>query len=131
MIALIVKEDQVQLLMKKLNISRIEALDVLKYDKQVDKGESTVYDLTDEQINNVHSILRKVDHVNARGVKHTMKQNVEKEDTIYALANFLVQNNAKHQYDDVIITNKSREITFSIGEKEFQLTLIEKRRPKK
>ena len=128
---MIIKEEQLQLLMNKLNITREEAIDVLHYDEQVNKGKATPYDLTDEQMNNVHKLLRKVDHVNARGVKHTMKQNIEKEDTIYALANFLTQDDSKYCYDKVIITNKSREISFSIGEKDFTLTLIEKRKPKK
>lgn len=128
---MIIKEEQLQLLMNKLNITREEAMDVARYDEQVNKGKATPYDLTDEQMNNVHKLLRKVDHVNARGMKHVMKQNVEKEDTIYALANFLTQDDSKYCYDNVIITNKSREISFSIGEKDFTLTLIEKRKPKK
>lgn len=128
---MIIKEEQLQLLMNKLNITREEAIDVIRYDEQVNKGKATPYDLTNEQMNNVHKLLRKVDHVNARGVKHTMKQNVEKEDTIYALANFLTQDDSKYCYDNVIITNKSREISFSIGEKDFTLTLIEKRKSKK
>lgn len=128
---MIIKEEQLQLLMNKLNITREEAIDVLHYDEQVNRGKATPYDLTDEQMNNVHKLLRKVDHVNARGVKHTMKQNIEKEDTIYALANFLTQDDSKYCYDNVIITNKSREISFSIGEKDFTLTLIEKRKSKK
>ena len=128
---MIIKEEQLQLLINKLNITREEAIDVLHYDEQVNRGKATPYDLTDEQMNNVHKLLRKVDHVNARGVKHTMKQNIEKEDTIYALANFLTQDDSKYCYDNVIITNKSREISFSIGEKDFTLTLIEKRKSKK
>ena len=128
---MIIKEEQLQLLMNKLNITREEAIDVIRYDEQVNKGKATPYDLTDEQMNNVHKLLRKVDHVNARGIKHTMKQNIEKEDTIYALANFLMQDDSKYCYDNVVITNKSREISFSIGEKDFTLTLIEKRKPKK
>ena len=128
---MIIKEEQLQLLMNKLDITREEAIDVIRYDEQVNKGKATPYDLTDEQMNNVHKLLRKVDHVNARGVKHTMKQNIEKEDTIYALANFLTHDDSKYCYNNVIITNKSREISFSIGEKDFTLTLIEKRKSKK
>jgi hypothetical protein len=128
---MIIKEDQVKLLMDKLKVNRIEAIDILKYDDQVNKGKPTEYDLTPDQMSNVHNLLRRVEHANAKGGKHTMKQNVEKEDTIYSLANFLVQNTTQHPYDNVIMTNKSREITFSIGEKDYTLTLIEKRRPKK
>lgn len=128
---MIIKEDQVKLLMDKLKVNRVEAIDILKYDDQVNKGKPTEYDLTPDQMSNVHNLLRRVEHANAKGGKYTMKQNVEKEDTIYSLANFLVQNTTQHPYDNVIITNKSREITFSIGEKDYTLTLIEKRRPKK
>ena len=40
---------RVEMLMKKLGCTEEEALDLIAYDKAVDKGQKTQYDLTDEQ----------------------------------------------------------------------------------
>lgn len=125
---MVIKEEQVQLLMHKLKISHDEAVQVLRYDDKVNKNLPTEYDLSPDKMKNVHNILRRVDHLKARGVKHLMKQNILKEETINTLVDFLSSNDI---FNNIKITNKTREIAFSIGEKDYSLTLIEKRRPKK
>lgn len=117
--------------MKRNKCDREEAIDLIKYDIAVESGEDTEYDLTAEQEANVREMTRKVDHAKqGKGVKRERKPNELKEAIVAEIAEFLREDAQGQAYEDVEITNKSRMIAFAIGEKHFEITLIEKRAPK-
>lgn len=117
--------------MKRNKCNREEAIDLIKYDIAVESDEDTEYDLTEEQTANVKSMMRKVDHAKTEGkVKRERKPNELKEAIVAEIAEFLREDAQGQMYEDVEITNKSRMIAFTVGEKHFELTLIEKRPPK-
>lgn len=120
-------EDRITFLMKKLGITREEALELEGYDDDVNKGKKTEYDLSEEQEKVVHDMMRKKEHAKMGKVKRERKPNETKEAIIVEIADFLAKNDA---YKSVFVANKNRTITFSIGEKRFELNLIEKRPPK-
>lgn len=123
-------EDRIAFLMKKLGISREEALELEGYDDDVNKGKKTEYDLSEEQEKVVHDMMRKKEHAKMGKVKRERKPNETKEAIIAEIAEFLAENAQNQAYTDVFVANKNRTITFSIGEKRFELNLIEKRPPK-
>jgi hypothetical protein len=55
------------------------------------------------------------------------KENPTKASIISEIARFLTENG----YDSVEITNKERQIALKVGENAFELTLVQKRQPKK
>lgn len=132
-----VDEARIAFLMKKLGISREEALDLEGYDEDVNKNRKTQYDLTEEQRKNVMEMNRKREHRKSGPRKVERKPNEVKEALVVALADFL-ENECEFMLADTLtycdaveITNKNRMIHFKVGEKEFDLQLIEKRAPKK
>lgn len=132
-----VDEARIAFLMKKLGITREEALDLEGYDEDVNKNRKTPYDLTEEQRKAVMEMNRKRDHKKSGPRKVERKPNELKEALVVALADFLENEceftlNEEITYCDAVkITNKNRMIHFKVGEKEFDLQLIEKRPPKK
>ncbi len=132
-----VDEARIAFLMKKLGITREEAIDLEGYDDDVNKNRKTQYDLTEEQRKVVMEMNRKRDHKKSGPRKVERKPNELKEALVMALADFLENEceftlNEEITYCDTVeITNKNRMIHFKVGEKEFDLQLIEKRPPKK
>ena len=124
-------EKRIEMLMKTLNISREEAIELEEYDDDVNKGKKTQYDLTPEQEKNVREMNRRVEHRKYGTGKHERKPNELKEAIVAELAEFLAEDAQGQAYEDVEITNANRMIHFKVGEKEFDLQLIEKRAKKK
>lgn len=124
-----VNEEYISKLMHTLKISREEALELAAYDDDVNRDKKTPYDLTEEQRENVKSIMRKTEHKKS-SKPHARKPNELKEAIIAELAEFLAEDAQGQAYGDVVVTNKNRMIHFSVGDKEFDLQLIEKRAPK-
>lgn len=122
--------------MKVNKCSREEAIDLIKYDCDVEDGKETEYDLTEEQKKVVQDMNRKIDHKKHSNVKRERKPNELKEALVAALADYLenaceFELNGETTYcGDVEITNKNRMIHFTSGDKEFDLQLIEKRAKK-
>ena len=118
---------RVEMLMKKLGCTEDEALDLIAYDKAVDKGQKTQYDLTDEQ-KKVEKAMKNSDvHAKTEQKVTKTKENPKKEGIIAGLAEFLADFGA----ETVEITNKTREITFKIGEDSYKLALTATRKPKR
>lgn len=117
--------------MKRNKCNREEAIDLIKYDIAVESDEETEYDLSAEQQENVKKMMRKTDHAKIGNVKRERKPNELKEAIIKELAEFLREDAQGQVYESVDITNVSRQIAFAIGDKRFELTLVEKRPPKK
>ena len=118
--------------MKRNKCSREEAIDLINYDNAVEGNEETEYDLTEEQEANVKKMMRQTDHAKQDGkVKRERKPNELKEAIVEELAEFLREDALGQAYEEVQIENKNRLLSFAIGEKRFELMLIEKRPPKK
>ena len=126
-------EKQIENIMVNLKCTREEAEDVMKWDKVIDQGGRTPYDLDPE----AEKMAEKMANVRERK-KPTMydfkqrerKANPTKGGIISELHKFLVEM-SEFATESVEITNKERQIAFKIGEDAFELTLVQKRKPKK
>ena len=124
--------------MKKLGLSDEEIAELIASDNAIDKGEKMEFDLTKEQEKNAKaytkagSTAKKAPTVykldNAQG-KRSRKENPTKAGIITELAKFL-QEISENACENVEITNKERQIAFKIGENSYELTLVQKRKPK-
>lgn len=134
---MVIDEARIAFLMKKLGISREEALELEGYDDDVNHNRKTDYDLTAEQRQNVIDMNRKRDHKKSGPHKVERKPNPTKEGIVANLADFLenecefIINENVVGCESVQITNKNRMIHFKCNGKEYDLQLIEKREPKK
>lgn len=117
--------------MQVLNISEAEAKKVIEYDKAIDRmpDKEVSNDLTPEQ----KKIVKKMSSTGTRQMpktyqftKRECKPNATKEGLIAELAVFLAEH-SEFAIENCEIVNKNRLIHFSIGEKAYDLTLIEKR----
>ena len=123
-------ENQREKLMRVLGISAEEADEVIAYDKAVDHGEKTEFDLTAEQERETRK-YRQADRgpTAYKFTKRERKPNATKEGLVAEIAEFLTKNSG-FATENVEITNKNREISFKIGEDSFTFTLVQKRKPK-
>lgn len=127
-------EKRIAELMKTLDLTREEAIELIQEDEKIDKMtvKEAENDLTKEQKQAIKKVKNGARAVNAYGktvvVKH--KENPLKESLITEIADFL-QKNSKNNVKNCEITNKTRQITFKIGENSFELTLVQNRKPKK
>ena len=129
-------ETQKERIMRVLDVSAEEADEILKADKAIDRGERVPFDLSPEQeklakkFANVDTKKRKkptVYNLDARG--KARKENPTKASIIAELAKFLTEN-SENACEMVEITNKERQIAFKIGENAYELTLVQKRKPR-
>ena len=128
------KAERVEEIMRLLDCSEEEALDVVETDEIIDKGGLTPYDLTKEQ----EKIAMKMSAVNERTAKNQAEnkrgkvraENPTKSGIISNLAEFLTEM-SNFLCENVEITNKERQIAFTCGENSYELTLVQKRKPKK
>ena len=130
--------------MRKLGYSDEDIQQMLADDKRVDRGEILEWDMSTEE----HKKAMKFANVTDKKPKteenapkkgataynfdtSTKKRNENptKANIIAELATFLLQN-ATFEPENVEIANKERQITFKIGDTAFDLTLIQKRKPK-
>lgn len=121
--------------MRKLGWTDEEIAEVVAYDEEVEKGKKTEHDLTAEQQKVAKAYTKadrkptvyKLDNENG---KRNRKENPTKEAIIAEIAQFLAEK-SENACENVEIPNKGRQIAFSIGENRFELTLVQKRTPKK
>ena len=125
-------ETQKHKLMRILGCTAEEADDIIATDKMIDQGERTPYDLDPER----EKMAKKF--ANAREKrkptvyqfqKRERKANPTKSGIIAEIAQFLAEN-SEYATENVEITNKERQIAFTIGENSYELTLVQKRKPK-
>lgn len=132
--------------MAKLQKSQVEAMialgftdeeieDVAKNDDAIDKGEKVSFDLSKEKEKEArkwaHTGTKKptvyaLDNTNG---KRNRKENPTKASIIAEIAKFL-EENSENACENVNITNKERQIAFTIGENSYEFTLVQKRKPK-
>lgn len=115
--------NQKERLMKVLDISEQEALEILATDKEIDKG-ADPFPLTAEQ-KKVEKKARQADRKPTayKFTKRERKPNETKGHLIAEIANFLT-----NSVDNLEITNKERVIAFEVDGKKFELTLTQKRK---
>lgn len=130
--------------MRKAGYSDEEIQQMLADDKRVDRGEILEWDMTTEEHKkamkyaNVTDKKPKTEEKSAKkgGTAYNFdtsqrkrKENPTKAGIIAEIATFLLQN-AEFAPENVEIANKERQITFKIGDTAFDLTLVQKRKPK-
>jgi hypothetical protein len=123
---------QKEKIMKNLGVSEAEAEEILMADKMIDKGERMAFDLDPQKekeakkMANTHT--RTVYNFDTKNRKR--KENPTKGGIIAELARFLAEN-SENACENVEITNKERQIAFKVGDNSYELTLVQKRKPKK
>lgn len=122
-------EKQIQALMK-LGLSREEALQTLADDKDIDQGKPKDFDLTAEQMKNAKQYTKVgTRKTSTTPIKRERKVNPTKTLIIAELFKFFSEN-AEISAENLKILNKERQISFSINSEKYELTLIQKRKPK-
>lgn len=127
------KAEKVKEIMRLLDCTEEEALDVIKTDEIIDKGGRTEYDLPIAEEKAALKIGR-IDERKAKSADNkrgkVRAENPTKSGIIAEIAEFLTE---KSQFacENIEITNKERQIAFKIGENAYEITLVQKRKPKK
>ena len=127
------KAEKVKEIMRLLDCTKEEALDVIRTDEIIDKGGRTEYDLPIAEEKAALKIGR-IDERKAKSADNkrgkVRAENPTKSGIIAEIAEFLTE---KSQFacENVEITNKERQIAFKIGENAYEITLVQKRKPKK
>lgn len=115
-----------------LGVSDEEAKQIMEDDKKVDHNEPLEWDLTDEQ----KKVAKQYTKTGTRKTttynfsKRERKENITKSGLISILHKFLTETD-EILVENAEITNKERQIAFKVGEDSFELTLVQKRKPKK
>jgi DNA-binding transcriptional MerR regulator len=122
--------------MRKLGFTDEEIEDVIKADDAIDHGEKVDFDLDPEKEKEakkyIKSGTRKAPvnyQLDNTGGKRSRKENPTKNAIITEIAKFL-EEISENACENVVITNKERQIAFTIGENSYELTLVQKRKPK-
>ena len=127
------KAEKVKEIMRLLDCTEEEALDVIRTDEIIDKGGRTEYDLPIAEEKAALKIGR-IDERKAKSADNkrgkVRAENPTKSGIISEIAEFLTE---KSQFacENVEITNKERQIAFKIGENAYEFTRVQKRKPKK
>ena len=112
---------QIQNFMTVLKISEEERQELLAYDKAVDKGTATEYELTPEQ-KKISKERRRAENRTYTFTQRERKADNEKQEIISKIATLFAEN--------AVITNKEREVALTIGDNEYSITLIKHRTKK-
>ena len=125
-------ETQKEKIMRILECSEEEAEDVIKWDKVIDQGGRTPYDLDPVLEKEAKKMANCKDRKKPTVYdfkKRERKSNATKAGIIAEIAKFL-EENSENACENVEITNAERQIAFKIGENCYELTLVQKRKPK-
>lgn len=130
--------------MRKLGYTEGQIQQMLSDDKRIDRGEVFEWDLSPEEHKkamkyaNSDEKKKKTPEKTAKkgGTAYNFdttgkkrKENPTKANIIALLATILTEN-GDFCAENVQITNKERQIAFTVGENAFELTLVQKRKPK-
>lgn len=130
--------------MRKLGYTEEQIQQMLSDDKRIDRGEVFEWDLSPEEHKkamkyaNSDEKKKKTPEKTAKkgGTAYNFdttgkkrKENPTKANIIALLATILTEN-GDFCAENVQITNKERQIAFTVGENAFELTLVQKRKPK-
>lgn len=119
---------QIEKIMKALKCSEQEAREIIEADKAIDKGEKMDFDLSPEAEKQAKKYTKTgTRQTSSTKTERKRKENLAKSTIIAELNDFLIQ---KGYYKMVQILNKERQISFKIDGNDYELTLIQKRKPK-
>lgn len=122
---------------KKVNLMRLgmtekEALDVIDCDHEIDRGIAQEFDLDPER----EKMAKKFANATTKKKptvydfkQRERKANPTKASIIAEIAKFLAED-SENACENVVVTNKERQISFSIGDNKYEFTLVQKRTPK-
>lgn len=125
-------ETQKERIMRVCGVSAKEADEILKTDKEIDKGIKQPFDLSEDAEKVAKSFARCTDRkkpIILDNKPRERKANPTKGGIIAEIAQFLTEKSA-FAVENLEITNKERQIAFKIGENNYEITLIQKRKPK-
>lgn len=115
-----------------LGMSEMEALDVVACDHEIDRGIAQDFDLDPER----EKMAKKFANATTKKKptvydfkQRERKANPTKASIIAELAKFLAED-SENACEGVEVTNKERQIAFTIGDQKYELTLVQKRTPK-
>lgn len=111
-------------IMKALDCTREEALQVIEDDKAIDKGEK-LFELTAEQKKNAKKATITTGKIEKKSSNRGKKAKDEEKISIIA---DLYQYLLTKEYENVEIVNENRQISFKFGENAYELTLTKKRK---
>ena len=121
------EQTQIERIMNGLKCSKEEAHKILECEKAIDRGERMPFDLdpeTEKQAKKFANVGTRA--TDGKKTERKRKENPTKATIIAEIARFLTENG----YENVEITNKERQIALKSGENSFELTLVQKRKPK-
>ena len=122
-------EQTIEKHIKLLGCTREEAIDIIETDKIIDKGGRTQYDLSKEE----EKLAMKISGVSERKAKSAdnKRGKVRAENPTKAdLIKFLFESLTEYECQNLNILNKERQIAFSVGDNDYELTLVQKRKKK-
>lgn len=122
-------EEQITRIMEGLHCDRDHAIEVMEYDKCIDKGERMEYDLDPETEKLAKKFINATEHKKPfvpKLDKRPRKENATKKSIIAEIVEFLTEKG----YDKVTTKNAEREIEFYVGETSYSITLIQHRAKK-
>jgi hypothetical protein len=120
-------KDRVAELMAQLKCTREEALEIIECDKAIDRGERVYFDLDPQAEKQAKKYANTgTRQTNGQKTERKRKENPTKATIIAEISEFLTEKG----YEMVEITNKERQIAFKVGENAYELTLVQKRKPK-
>jgi hypothetical protein len=115
--------------MSSLGVTQAEAEEIYEFDKAIDRGERTQYDLDPEKEKEAKAFARTRTVYNFDTSNRKRKENPTKEGIIAELFKFL-QENSEYAVKNVEIVNKQGKISFEIGGNSFSLSLTQHRNKK-
>ena len=120
-------------LMKKLDCTAEEAKEIIMDDYDIDHDVKKDFDLSAEKLKEANKYTKtgtRKAPTAYKFEKRQRKENPTKRSIVAELATFL-REKSENACEDVEITNIERMIAFRVGENRYELTLIQKRPPKK
>lgn len=125
-------EEKILKMMKSLECTRDEAIELLEYDEDVDKDRTTEYDLTEEQ-KKVAKKYTKADRkktVNAYGKTVTRERKPDEDKQIIIDLLYTALKVADDDFSNLEIANKEKLITFTYNGNDYKLDLVKHRKKK-
>ena len=116
-----------------LGMTEKEALDVVMCDHEIDKGIPQEFDLDPEKEKMAKKFANATTKKKPTAYNFSQRErkaNPTKAGIIAELADFLA-NESANSCAEVEVTNKERQIAFTVGDQKYELTLVAKRAPKK
>lgn len=121
---------QKERIMRNLGCTEAEADEILAMDKEIDRGNRVYFDMTKEEEKAAKKLANVTEHKKKSTIyefkKRERKPNEEKGSLIMTLFEFL----QTIKVDNPTVTNKERQIAFSVGDNDYELTLVQKRKKK-